>query len=332
MQIYIYANGGESIGYGHLVRTDVLATEFLSDGHKVTYLTRTSETTQEVVADDAAIVSVESPSAAVSVLDSKSVDILISDSYEIDHDLQRQFSAVVPKFCVAMDRNPHPIHCDVLINGNLYADQLTYQWTGSEPRWCLGPEYVLLRERIRMLAEENPPWHELPKRALVTMGGSDIANLTPTVLRAFSNLNLRIDTIVGPGFSQSKERRIRKVASDIPVNTQVVRDPDDLVERMFQADFAVSTASSTTYELLALGTPIVSIPVADNQKSIATALRECDVATVLECEAKEVTFRHAIEEYMMNASLRRNRREQGRKLIDGQGTERVRREILSLVD
>ena len=49
-------------------------------------------------------------------------------------------------------------------------------------------------------------------------------------------------------------------------DVHVVRDPPDLPERMFQADFAVTTASTTTYELLALGTPIISIPVADNQE------------------------------------------------------------------
>lgn len=48
---------------------------------------------------------------------------------------------------------------------------------------------------------------------------------------------------------------------------------------MFQADIAVSTAN-TTYELLALGTPFVSVPVVANQESIAGALRERDTASV----------------------------------------------------
>jgi UDP-2,4-diacetamido-2,4,6-trideoxy-beta-L-altropyranose hydrolase len=113
---------------------------------------------------------------------------------------------------------------------------------------------------------------------------------------------------------------------------RVACDPEDLAGRMFDADFAVTTASSTTYELMALGTPIVSILVADNQESIAAALRERDAATVLDSGADVPTIRDAIQTYMTEPSLRRRRRKYGRNLVDGQGAERVCTKILSLVD
>jgi spore coat polysaccharide biosynthesis predicted glycosyltransferase SpsG len=100
---------------------------------------------------------------------------------------------------------------------------------------------------------------------------------------------------------------------------------------MFEADFAVSTSSSTTYELLALGTPTVSIPVADNQESIASALREHDAATVLKRGAGKDAFRGAIEEYVTNPTLRRKHRERGCNLVDGRGTERVAKKLLNFV-
>jgi spore coat polysaccharide biosynthesis predicted glycosyltransferase SpsG len=162
------------------------------------------------------------------------------------------------------------------------------------------------------------------------MGGSDIINQTPTVIRAFDGFDLHIDAIVGPGVSEIQEQAIRTTSEDVSARVRVKRDPDDLAERMFQADFAVSTASSTTYELLALGTPIVSIPVADNQALIATALRECDAATVLDRDAEEDVFHRAIEEYISDETLRRKRRKLGRKLVDGKGTKRVANIILSM--
>jgi spore coat polysaccharide biosynthesis predicted glycosyltransferase SpsG len=92
---------------------------------------------------------------------------------------------------------------------------------------------------------------------------------------------------------------------------------------MLAADIGVSTASSTTYELLALGTPLVSIPVVDNQEPIATALRKRDAATVLQHGDGEAAFRSAVSSYLRNAELRRSRQQVGRRLVDGSGTERV---------
>jgi len=93
----------------------------------------------------------------------------------------------------------------------------------------------------------------------------------------------------------------------------------------------VSTASSTTYELLALGTPIVSIPVVDNQEPIATALRTRNTAIVLEQEDEDA-FRRAIETYVIDPQLRREYRKRGRTLVDGAGSERTVAKILSIAD
>jgi len=109
----------------------------------------------------------------------------------------------------------------------------------------------------------------------------------------------------------------------VSADTRVARDPDDLPERMFGADFAVSTASSTTYELLALGTPPVSIPVVADQQPIATALQDRNLGVVLENNPDRDAFRDGIDKYMIRSSLRHERYECGRDLVDGHGATRV---------
>jgi spore coat polysaccharide biosynthesis predicted glycosyltransferase SpsG len=162
------------------------------------------------------------------------------------------------------------------------------------------------------------------------MGGSDIENRTPTVIRSFDGFDLHVDAIVGPGFSEQQEHEVHIAAESTAVSASVTRNPDDLAERMFQADIAVSTASSTTYELLALGTPIVCQPVAENQELIAETLRECDVATVVNEGEERSGFRRAIKQYIADTTLRRSRREYGRGLVDARGTERIYDEITGI--
>jgi spore coat polysaccharide biosynthesis predicted glycosyltransferase SpsG len=190
---------------------------------------------------------------------------------------------------------------------------------------------VLLRDEIRDWVEAEPPWRDPPERAVVTMGGSDIGNLTPTVIRAFDRTDLRVDAIVGPGCSETQHRAVETAAASVAADVRVVRDPDDLPKRMFAADFGVSTASSTVYELLALGTPLACVPVAANQQPIAAALRKRAAATVLERETECDTFRQAIENYLSDTALRCDRQERGRKLVDGRGVERIADAIYEIV-
>jgi spore coat polysaccharide biosynthesis predicted glycosyltransferase SpsG len=94
----------------------------------------------------------------------------------------------------------------------------------------------------------------------------------------------------------------------------------------------VSTSSSTTYELLALGTPIISVPVADNQEPIARSLRERDAASVLEQGVEKKEFKNSIQTYVSTPKLRRAYRNLGQQLVDGHGTERICGEILSIAE
>jgi UDP-2,4-diacetamido-2,4,6-trideoxy-beta-L-altropyranose hydrolase len=325
MRVTIRADGGPEIGYGHLIRSSALAEELLTRGHTVSYATTTSEHTDEVCPDAAEIMQLPSRTDVepfVEWLDSTDVDFVFTDAYPVDTEYQRTVQDYTP-LAVLQDDAQHAVCANLFVNGNLYAANFDYEFVGQEPTKCLGPKYVLLRNEIRNRSTDDPPWRNHPERAIVTMGGSDIADMTSTVVQAFEGFEITVDAIVGPGFSDGQEVDIRSAADDVSADVRVIRNPDDLVNRMFQADFAVSTASSTTYELLGLGTPIVSIPVADNQEPIAAALQDRDLATVLRREAKSDEIREAIRAYVNRPELRRNRRERGRNLVDGRGAERI---------
>lgn len=324
MQTVIRADGGPDIGYGHLVRTGALAEELLDRGYDVTYATVTPDAVREVCPGSVGTVPLSSKTDVGEFVEELQPlpDLVVLDSYHADGQYQRRVRRQVP-LAVVSDDTRHSVCADVLVNGNLYASNLDYETIGDAPRRCLGPSYLLLRHEIAELVSSDPPFRSPPQRALVTMGGSDMADMTPTVVRAFDGLGVQVDVIAGPGFSQEQETRTRDTARATDTPTTVVRDPDDLPRRMFDADFAVCTASSTTYELLGLGTPVVCLPIADNQAPIADELSKRDLATVLPSDADEAAFRRGLERCLSDDSLRRRRRKDGRCLVDGRGTERV---------
>ena len=332
MHVLFRVDGGPDIGYGHLIRSNALAEELINTDHRVSVATTNPSPARSVFPgsiDILELLSREDPEPFITLFDSVTPDVVFMDAYPVNTEYQRTIRDRV-SCAVLQDDARHAICADLFVNGNLYADALEYQFAAEKPRVCLGTDYALLRREIRERIPDDPLCRESPKHAIVTMGGSDIAGLTPTVIRAFDSFDLLVDVIVGPGFSTQQERAIRKTAKDCSTNISISRDPDDLVERMVWADFAVSTASSTTYELLALGTPIVSIPVVDNQEPIAKALKDRDAATVLPRGANKTQFRNAIQQYLRDPELRQTRQRRGMELVDGKGAERVCNEVLSI--
>jgi spore coat polysaccharide biosynthesis predicted glycosyltransferase SpsG len=324
MHVVIRADGGPEIGYGHLVRTGALASELLERGHDVTYSTTTPKQVREVCPDGVGTETLPARDDPVPAREfvRDHADVTVADSYLVDGAYQQQLRDVSPLVVIADDTR-HAIAADVLVNGNLYAAELEYEVIGPQPEWCLGPDHLLLRSAITDYASKDPPWRESPKRAIVTMGGSDVAGMTPIVMRAFDEFEIQVDAIVGPGVPPEQRELIKETATSISADVRVIRDPDDLPKRMFQSDFAVTTASTTTYELLALGTPMISVPVIENQELIARSLQTQDLATVLDYNPGGEDVSGAIGRYVSDNKLRKDRRTRGRELIDGQGVIRI---------
>lgn len=326
MHVAIRADGGPSIGFGHLVRAGAIAGEFLQHGNRVTFATTTPSEANEIAPDEIEILSLDSrsdPDEFVKYLEQSEIRLVITDAYPVDTAYQRAVQRLTD-LAVVSDYVSGPICADALINGNLYAEGLDYEFSEGSPKArLLGPAYAPIRREIADLVQQTPPWNETANRAIVTMGGSDPNRLTSAIVRAFDGVDLTVDVIVGPGFSSEQEKTVRATAADIGTTVEVSRNPSDLPRRMFDADFAITTASSTTYELLALGTPIIGIPVADNQEPIAEALADRDLAIVLERDATIASFERAISRYVDNPGIRREKQRSGQKLVDGKGVERI---------
>lgn len=328
MRVVIRADGGPDIGYGHLVRTSALAERIVSDGHDVVVATTTPESARSIYPDTARILDLPVRDEVDPFLNAVAdPDVIVTDAYPIDVRYQRAVRTE-HQLVVIQDDNSTAVCADAFVNGNIYARELEYAVCGEEPTWCLGPEYVLVRRDIAQMAAREPLCRESPEKAIITMGGSDMAELTPVIVRAFDGFDIAVEAIIGPGFSDDQEQTIRNVARDVGSQIRVTRNPDDLPRRMFEADLAVCTASSTVYELLAVGTPIVCTAVASNQETIAAALDDRDLAAVV--EPAESPFRRAVDRVIQDPLLRRALTERGRDVVDGRGSKRVYGQILSL--
>jgi spore coat polysaccharide biosynthesis predicted glycosyltransferase SpsG len=234
-----------------------------------------------------------------------------------DTEYQKQVSNTETTITVRHNYRQHTVCCDLLVSGDLHAADLDYEWVGSKPEFCLGAEYILLREEFRRITRTDAVWNDPPARAVIVMGGSDIKNVTPTVIDAFEGLDGCVDVVVGPGFSNTNE--IQQTAAAVDTECRLLFDPENMAEIMHRADIAVTTCGGTVFELLAARTPFVGLSLVDNQQQRAAALQDHELALITD-EIETVPQR--IEE-LLAGDCRKRLYDRIEGVVDGNGARRV---------
>ncbi len=326
MRVGIRADGGPERGIGHLVRSSVLANRFLKEGYDVTYLTKTPDPVADVCPSTVDIYPLDTQHPhrdTVAWIEETGTDIVISDCYDVDTAAQKAISRATDCFVVLQYDDRHELCCDILVNGHLFGSEVEYRWRGTEPTWCVGLEYLLLRDEFQELAKQPVNWRDPPETALITMGGSDVTNTTPSAMRAFDGLDLEVDVIIGPGYDN--QGQITNVAAEVFCQFNLIENPPDLPARMARADFAVSGFGTTAYELLATKTPFVGIPVVENQERTARSFDSRELAEVVWSESDIVDRIHSLDR---NTDARHVLIQRYSQLVDGAGADRVLEAIL----
>ncbi|MCY4732129.1 hypothetical protein KY092_16330 [Natronomonas gomsonensis] len=329
MEIAIRADGSNKIGYGHLTRSNAIATELLDFGESVTYLSKNPDSVVSVCADQVDICPLEcgTPDEVASKLRIIDADVAYIDLPEAPFKLQRAIRDVCP-LGVFLGSARNRLCCDMLVNGHLFAKEEEYEWT-EEPIWCLGPDYLPLRQPFPEIATRRKDCNETPERGLILMGGTDPHNITPAAMDAFNPINIQVTVILGPGNENGSS--IKQKKESLSSDFLIKRDPDDLAERMFNADIAVSGFGTTTYELMATRTPFIGVTRTSSEQK--TANRVADYVSVdyfgKDFGMKKLT--DTLVDLQHDPQKRVQLQEQYEEFIDGKGPERITKKLRSLV-
>lgn len=327
MKIAIRADGGSETGYGHIIRTGTLAEESLQHGDDVFYFTRTPEVVQEELPSEITTVKLDRQDEVeetIQHIEDYSIDVLFTDSFTVDTGYQEHLSKTDVTLAVRHNFEHYTVCCDVLVYGDLHAPELEYEWIGSKPGFCLGPDYILIRDQFQQAAQKKKVWRNNPERALIIMGGSDVNNETPRIMQAFESFDGTVDVVIGPGFTNEGE--IKRTAQTTKSDFNLLFTPENMAEIMHRADFAVSAVGGTVFELLATRTPFIGIPQVDNQKQRAAALQRRDLGLIVD----DVDSLSKHIELLSSSERRRELYDNMDNVVDGKGAERVYQRLQEL--
>jgi spore coat polysaccharide biosynthesis predicted glycosyltransferase SpsG len=224
------------------------------------------------------------------------------------------------------DLADRPHDCDLLVDPNPERTPTDYgDLTGRDTRLLLGPRYALLRPEFaeRRPAEVRPP-RPRAERLLITLGGADPKNVSQRVLESLPHLAgaaMRTLLVIGP--ANPHRASLAPIARSLGVEVAV--DPPDLAALMLGSDMAITTGSTSFWELACLGVPALIIVCAENQRAIACAAERAGAALVVGDSAhlEPASLAAEITTLAADAARRRRMSEAGRNLVDGNGAARV---------
>jgi UDP-2,4-diacetamido-2,4,6-trideoxy-beta-L-altropyranose hydrolase len=256
---------------------------------------------------------------------------LVVDGYHFNAYYVSELQKVRPVLLLDDNGETDFYSADLVLNQNIHADADMYVKRAPHTRLLLGPRYMLLRNEFAAYQHWMRKVPEHGTRLLLTMGGSDPKDLTPSLLSALSNLsidNLQIRVIVGG--SAENWRSVAKIAEKFSDRVELMSNVANMADLMAWADLAIAGAGTTCWEMCLLGLPAILVIVAENQRLIAEHLAMLGVAVMAgRAESLDSAFLAQITTELLEDGARRLKMSQlARQLVDGLGRERVRAALL----
>lgn len=336
MKIFVRADGGMSIGMGHVMRMLVLASELRKRRNQVIFLCKNSKGhkydagIQKIKNYDFEVIGIEENNIIESIIKIQKeniADILISDTYEVD---EEYFNKLKPYFKLTGyvdDVNKCYMDVDFIINQNINAEKLDYSKTTKEDtNLFLGPQYCMIREEFKIAHKKKEP-KEFVEDVLLTVGGMDDSNNTIKILRKLKMLKQRIHVVLGNAFSKSVIDEVCKFSEEY--KNIYLYENANMSELMKICDIAVSACGSTIYELSAMQIPAIGIIIADNQKDVAKLMKEkkiiLDAIDVEQLESDKIL--ELVRLLIDNSILRQEIKNNSNGIINLYGVEKLAESI-----
>lgn len=331
IKIAIRADGGPNIGLGHIQRCLALSSQLQKSGLGILFIIKRNEVVKEKIEQEGfEVIELkdnlnleEDLGHTIEVIRNNKVDILITDSYGFDEKYLIETKKSVGLLVSIDDLAVIAFPSDIVINQNIYANELNYHSSIDKTKFLLGPKYALLREEFANLGKRKIS--PKIKNVLVTLGGSDRFNLTPKILNVLDTIeeDFNITAVIGHFFNNVPE--IQNTVKKMSKKAELIYNSSQMTDLMLSSDLAITGGGTTLYELAATGTPAFAFCLADNQVKNVKGMAK--TGTVIDMgwgnEWKAENLYKEINELINDYIPRKKMSKLGQKLVDGKGNQRV---------
>jgi UDP-2,4-diacetamido-2,4,6-trideoxy-beta-L-altropyranose hydrolase len=338
-KLFIRADGGVQIGSGHIMRMIALGQAWQDQGGEVIFIS--TEITQDlgvkIKKEHFQLVRIHGHPGTPKDLEETCTVIsrfgghkqtVAVDGYNFNADFQLGLKKTGCRLLFMDDYGQsEAYHADWVLNQNITARKEIYVKRGENTRPLLGTQFALLRREFHRHLREPKIIPKIASKVLLTLGGTDLGNVTGKVIEALKGLPLELKVIVGGSNPNLADlRNAAEIAASKTASIDLIINPTDIPNLMKWADLAVAAGGSTAWELLFMGVPSLFFILANNQHAIGMVLDKKELGICLTGFEKPSDYARLAKE-VSKLSIDFRRREKlsinCRSAVDGWGSRRV---------
>lgn len=334
--LIIRADGGPTLGWGHVLRCLALAQGWESRGGATLFIlasqqaepaTRLQQAGHQVVQVNGSPGSLQDAQEVAEIIRRRRAAWLVLDGYHFNPEYRKILKETGVTLLVIDDLGGCSYYdCDFILNQNLFATEALYRQRSVATRLLLGPEYVLLRREFwpwRFWFRHHP---RVATRLLITLGGGDQTRVLEQLVAVWPDWLTDIEVTVAVGGAFRGTGATGGMGMTLPHSWRVVSVNEEMPALMAAADLALAGAGTTCWELAFMEVPSLLLVLAENQRHNAEFLEARGAAINLGCPSAldgrrlwELVQKLRRDQTWRQELLRRG----GRRLVDGLGVERV---------
>ena len=345
MKVLFRVDSSHQMGTGHVMRCLVLADLFKKNGTKVEFICRSHKgnSIDRIISNDFKVYELAAPKNneleassqysqwlgvkqkkdaddCVDLIKLEKVNWVIVDHYGIDEQWHKHIKPYCEKLMVIDDLADRKFDCHLLLNQNLGIEKKYYD--NKVPVDCillLGTKYALLRpefSRLRYKAIAKRKNTKSVNNIIISMGGSDINNITHSILENIPN-NYSVTVVLGKNSPHNK--MLKNYIKD--KNIKILIDSNNMAELMLDADLAIGAGGSTSWERCCLSLPAFIFLIDENQRMIVKQLVKFGSVKLIE-NIESIT--NNLEDIQNNINSWALMSRKSKSICDGLGADRVR--------
>lgn len=326
VNIKIFSESDEKIGFGHISRCAALYDEAERRGFLVEFFIQKSdyEFTGNSILENRnySIVNWQSVEYLQNSLDKN--DYCIIDSYLATEEVCEKIAQCSARTLYIDDYGRLDYPKGIIVNPALSSDGIQYSHKPGR-EYLLGHDYIILRSPF--IGKKKTCFDKKVKKVLITLGGADNLNLTGTIVCQLAQRfpDVVFDVVLGNKSDDLKE--LNRYG-----NIQIFNSLNDkeMCELMLKSDYAITAAGQTIHELISLGIPFLAIQTAENQCNNVYALREYFKPTVV-IDGRVDNFEEVVIEKFTSTLKKEERfifKRQFHSTFDNNGSGRILKALL----
>lgn len=253
-RVIIFTEGGDNIGFGHITRCSALYEELVGRDIETIFIVYGNNVDE--ILKDKEYINIDWKDIEFLKDFLQKDDYIIIDSYLSNLEIYNFISNNTKKCMYIDDNNRIKYPKGIILNPVLYED-LEYETTNPILR---GKDYIIVRKEF--LEKIEPLKKEID--VLITLGGTDIRNLTPELIKILQeiNPNFNIAIVIGKAFGNKKEiENLKTDKIDLFYNISAT----EMRDLILKSKFIICGCGQSINEMLVLKANFLPILIANNQ-------------------------------------------------------------------